>query len=45
MSENIKKIPYGISDFETLMAKNKYFVDKTRFISLLEEHEYIFSGF
>jgi hypothetical protein len=42
MSEKIKGIPYGISDYEKICAKNKYFVDKTRFIHLLEEHEYVF---
>ena len=42
MSEKIKEIPYGVSDYEKICAKNKYFVDKTRFIHLLEKHEYIF---
>jgi hypothetical protein len=39
---NIKKIPYGISDFEAIQTENYYFVDKTRFIYMLENHKYIF---
>ena len=37
MSNDVKKIPYGISDFETLRTKNYYYVDKTRFIRMIEE--------
>ena len=32
-----KKIPYGISDFETLRTDNYYYVDKTRFIREMEQ--------
>ena len=32
MTENIKRIPYGVSDFEAMRTENCYFVDKTRFI-------------
>ena len=42
MADIIKKIPYGISDFEKIQLKNKYLVDKTRFIRTLEDHEYVF---
>jgi hypothetical protein len=42
MSKKIKEIPYGVSDYGKIRAKNKYFVDKTRFIHLLEKHEYVF---
>ncbi|VEN74071.1 conserved hypothetical protein [Candidatus Desulfarcum epimagneticum] len=42
MPGKTKGIPYGISDFEKIRVKNKYFVDKTHFIPLLEEHEYVF---
>jgi len=42
MSEKIREIPYGISDFETIRVDNCYFVDKTRFIHMLEKHKYIF---
>lgn len=31
-----KLIPYGISDFERIRTENYYYVDKTRFISLME---------
>ena len=42
MSEKIKEIPYGVSDFEKIRIKNKYFVDKTGFIRILEKFEYVF---
>ncbi len=32
----IKKIPYGISDFELFRTDNYYYVDKTKYIELLE---------
>lgn len=31
-----KLIPYGISDFERIRTENYYYVDKTRYISLME---------
>ncbi|MDR2556162.1 MAG: AAA family ATPase, partial [Bacteroidales bacterium] len=31
-----KKIPYGISNFESIMLENYIYVDKTRFIEMLE---------
>jgi hypothetical protein len=37
-----KRIPYGIGDFELIRIKNMYYVDKTRFIQDLEEHQYPF---
>ena len=39
MSEvhDLKKIPYGISNFNDFKVKNLYYVDKTRFIRLIEE--------
>ena len=36
MMEEIKMLPYGISDFEDLRAKNRYYADKTMYIPLLE---------
>ena len=42
MTEKIREIPYGDADFEDIRLNNKYFVDKTRFISLLEKQKYIF---
>ena len=34
---NLKKIPYGISDFNDFKVKNLYYVDKTRFIRKIED--------
>ena len=36
MSE-VKQLPYGVADFETVMKDNLYYVDKTMYIPLLEE--------
>ena len=33
----VKQLPYGIADFETVMKDNLYYVDKTRYIPMLEE--------
>lgn len=33
----IKKIPYGITNLETIIREGYYYVDKTRFIPLLED--------
>ena len=33
----MKKIPYGISSFDKIKSENYYFVDKTRYIQLIEE--------
>jgi len=35
-TKNIKKLPYGNSDFESIILENYAYVDKTRFIELLE---------
>ena len=39
MNNNIKlkKIPYGISDYKTLIEQKYIFVDKTKYLELLEE--------
>ncbi len=39
-----KRIPYGISNFQRMIEENYYYVDKTRFIEVLEDfHEpYLF---
>ena len=42
MTEKIREIPYGEADFEKIRLKDKYFIDKTRFIHILEKYEYIF---
>ncbi len=33
-------IPYGISDYEAIRTRNFYFVDKTRFLPHLEQHNF-----
>ncbi|MDR3188484.1 MAG: ATP-binding protein [Prevotellaceae bacterium] len=33
---NVKRLPYGISNFEDLITENYAYVDKTQFIALLE---------
>lgn len=35
--ENIKRIPYGISNFVDVIEQNQYYVDKTMFLPLLEQ--------
>ena len=31
----IKKIPYGVTDFEMIRKEDYYFVDKTRYVEVL----------
>ena len=39
----MKALPYGLSDFPRIMRKNYYYVDKTRFIELIERQpSYLF---
>lgn len=33
----VKRIPYGISDFKQLRNENCYFVDKTIYLPLIEQ--------
>lgn len=41
--ENVKRIPYGVSNFVTVMEQNLYYVDKTMFLPLLENQpNYLF---
>ncbi|MDR3266525.1 MAG: AAA family ATPase, partial [Tannerella sp.] len=35
----IKKLPYGTSNFESLVTEDYYFVDKTRYIELIENEQ------
>ena len=32
----MKKLPYGISDYEKIVEENYYYVDKTSYIEKLE---------
>ncbi len=34
-------IPYGVSDYEAIRTRNFYFVDKTRFLPPLEQHNFV----
>ena len=36
MKQNVKRLPYGINDFEAVIEQNQYYVDKTMFLPLLE---------
>lgn len=33
----VKKIPYGLSDYEKFVTGNYYYVDKTPYLRVLEE--------
>lgn len=35
--EEIKQVPYGIADFVAVRERNLYYVDKTLYLSLLEQ--------
>ncbi len=35
--QNLKLLPYGISRFHTIREKNRYYVDKTRYIKIIED--------
>ena len=37
MVQNIKEVPYGVSDFQTMVEQNIYYVDKTMYIPELEK--------
>ena len=38
MEQNaVKEVPYGISDFRTIVEQNIYYVDKTMYIPMLEK--------
>ena len=37
MEENVKRIPYGVSNFVEVVEQNQYYVDKTMYLPLLEQ--------
>ena len=37
MVQNVKEVPYGVSDFRTMVEQNIYYVDKTMYIPELEK--------
>ncbi|MFT5129252.1 MAG: hypothetical protein ACI8W8_002874 [Rhodothermales bacterium] len=38
----IKRIPYGKGDFEAVNAEDRYYVDKTTYIPILEQTDFVF---
>ena len=41
--QQVKRVPYGVSDFVKVMEQNQYYVDKTMFLPMLEdEPSYIY---
>ena len=36
-TESVKKIPYGITDYELIRQENYYYVDKTRYLSVIDD--------
>ena len=39
MKLQVKQVPYGVSDFATVMSQNLYYVDKTMFLPELEKRK------
>ncbi len=37
MKQQVKQVPYGVSDFATVMSQNLYYVDKTMFLPKLKK--------
>ena len=37
MKQQVKQVPYGVSDFAMVMSQNLYYVDKTMFLPELEK--------
>ena len=37
MKQNMKRLPYGINDFEAVIEQNQCYVDKTMYLPLLEK--------
>ena len=35
--ENVKRVPYGVSNFVEVVEQNQYYVDKTTYLPLLEQ--------
>ena len=40
--DKVKRIPYGVGDFEVIYTSNEYYVDKTMYIPELEKTKFIF---
>ncbi len=37
MEQEVKRLPYGVCDFETIITQNLYYVDKTMYLPTLED--------
>ena len=37
MEQQVKRVPYGVSDFKSVIEQNQYYVDKTMFLPELEK--------
>lgn len=37
MEQQAKRVPYGVSDFKSVIEQNQYYVDKTMFLPELEK--------
>ena len=37
--EEVKRIPYGVSNFVEVVEQNQYYVDKTMYLPLLEKQQ------
>ena len=37
MDQEVKQVPYGVSDFATVMEQNLYYVDKTMYLPAIEQ--------
>ena len=35
--EEVKRIPYGVSNFVDVIEQNQYYVDKTMYLPLIED--------
>ena len=42
MAASYPRIPYGWADFRAIRLENRLYVDKTRFVHVLEEERYVF---
>jgi len=41
----MKRIPYGISNFDKIKTENYYYIDKTKYIEILEGYGALFLFF
>ena len=39
--KQVKRVPYGVSDFVKVICRNQYYVDKTKYLPLLEDQAHL----